>query len=63
MAKRTGIDPATAAAQTALRVALFSEPVAEYPLTLLQRHLDAVITATQDTARHPISENPDWELF
>ena len=49
--------------QTALRVALFSEPVAEYPLTLLQRHPDAVITATQATARHPISENPDWEFF
>jgi len=49
--------------QTALRVALFSEPVAEYPITLLQRHPDAVITATQETARHPISENPDWELF
>jgi glucosamine-6-phosphate deaminase len=49
--------------QTALRVALFSEPAAEYPLTLLQRHPDAVITATQETARHPISENPDWELF
>ena len=49
--------------QTALRVALFSEPVAEYPMTLLQRHPDAVITATQETARHPISENPAWELF
>ena len=49
--------------QTALRVALFSEPVAEYPMTLLQRHADAVITATEETARHPISENPDWELL
>jgi glucosamine-6-phosphate deaminase len=49
--------------QTALRVALFAEPTAEYPMTLLQRHPDAVITATQETARHPISENPDWELF
>jgi len=49
--------------QTALRVALFSEPVAEYPMTLLQRHRDACITATQETARHPISENPDWELM
>jgi len=48
--------------QTALRVALFSEPVSEYPMTLLQRHPDAVITATEETARHPISENPDWEL-
>jgi len=49
--------------QTALRVALFSEPVAEYPLTLLQQHSDACITATRETARHPISENPDWELL
>jgi glucosamine-6-phosphate deaminase len=48
--------------QTALRVALFSDPVAEYPMTLLQTHPDARITATQETARHPISENPDWEL-
>lgn len=49
--------------QTALRVALFSEPVTEYPMTLLQRHPDAVITATLQTSRHPISDNPDWELF
>lgn len=48
--------------QTALRVALFSEPVAEYPITLLQAHPDVLITATLETARHPISENPDWEL-
>lgn len=49
--------------QTALRVALFSEPTPEYPITLLQLHSDALITATLDTARHPIAENPDWELF
>lgn len=49
--------------QTALRVALFSEPTPEYPLTLLQKHPDAVITATLETARHPISEHPEWELF
>jgi glucosamine-6-phosphate deaminase len=49
--------------QTALRVALFSEPVAEYPMTLLQKHSNARITATFETARHPISENPDWELL
>ncbi len=49
--------------QTALRVALFSEPTPEYPMTLLQKHPDAVITATEETARHPVSENPDWELF
>ena len=49
--------------QTALRVALFSEPTPEYPMTLLQTHPDAIITATLETARHPIGENPDWELF
>jgi glucosamine-6-phosphate deaminase len=49
--------------QTALRVALFSEPTPEYPMTLLQRHPDAIITATEETASHPISENPDWELL
>ena len=49
--------------QTALRVALFSEPTPEYPMTLLQTHPDAIITATLETARHPISENPDWELL
>lgn len=49
--------------QTALRVALFSDPTPEYPMTLLQTHPDAIITATEETARHPISENPDWELL
>ncbi len=49
--------------QTALRVALFSEPTAEYPMTLLQRHADAVVTATRDTAYHPLSDHPEWELF
>lgn len=49
--------------QTALRVALFSPPTPEYPMTLLQTHSDAIVTATLETARHPISENPDWELF
>jgi glucosamine-6-phosphate deaminase len=49
--------------QTALRVALFSEPVPEYPMTLLQRHPDALVTATVETARHPIAENPEWELL
>jgi glucosamine-6-phosphate deaminase len=48
--------------QTALRVALFSPPVAEYPMTLLQEHRDALITATIETARHPISEHPEWEF-
>ncbi|MGZ5546289.1 MAG: hypothetical protein ACXWIU_16610 [Limisphaerales bacterium] len=49
--------------QTALRVALFAEPNVEYPMTLLQEHPDAIITATAETARHPISENPEWELL
>jgi glucosamine-6-phosphate deaminase len=49
--------------QTALRVALFAEPTPEYPITLLQGHPDAVVTATLETARHPISLNPDWELL
>jgi len=49
--------------QTALRVALFSDPDPEYPMTLLQEHPDALITATLETARHPISENPDWEIL
>jgi glucosamine-6-phosphate deaminase len=48
--------------QTALRVALFSPVTAEYPLTLLQEHGDALITATVETARHPISEHPEWDL-
>jgi glucosamine-6-phosphate deaminase len=49
--------------QTALRVALFSEPTPEYPITLLQRHPDALLTATLETARHPLAEHPEWELF
>jgi glucosamine-6-phosphate deaminase len=49
--------------QTALRVALFAEPNVEYPITLLQRHPDALIVATRDTATHPISENADWQLL
>ncbi len=49
--------------QTALRVALFAPPNVEYPMTLLQGHPDAIITATAETARHPISENPGWELL
>ena len=48
--------------QTALRVALFSDVTPEYPMTLLQTHPDAVITATRETASHPISENPEWEF-
>ncbi|MFI5387156.1 MAG: hypothetical protein ACHQ50_13675 [Fimbriimonadales bacterium] len=48
--------------QTAFRVALFADPTPEYPLTLLQRHPDAILTATVETARHPISEHPEWDL-
>lgn len=48
--------------QTALRVALFSPLTSEYPITLLQEHPDALITATIETARHPVSEHPEWEL-
>lgn len=48
--------------QTALRVALFGPVTPEYPITLLQEHPDALITATIDTARHPISEHPEWDL-
>lgn len=48
--------------QTALRVALFSEETVEYPMTLLQTHQDALITATNETATHPIAENPEWEF-
>ncbi|WP_298351082.1 hypothetical protein [Runella sp.] len=48
--------------QTALRVGLFSEITSEYPMTLLQEHPDALITATIETASHPISENLDWEF-
>ena len=48
--------------QTALRVTLFSEPDVEYPMTLVQDHKDVIITATRDTATHPISINPQWEF-
>jgi glucosamine-6-phosphate deaminase len=48
--------------QTALRVALFSAPTPEYPMTLLQAHSNALITATIDTASHPISLHPEWDL-
>lgn len=48
--------------QTALRVALFSGVTPEYPMTLLQMHADALITATVETAAHPISENPEWDF-
>jgi glucosamine-6-phosphate deaminase len=48
--------------QTALRVALFGPITPEYPITLLQEHPDALLTATIATASHPISEHPEWDL-
>ncbi len=48
--------------QTALRVALFGPPSTEYPITLLQDHPDVLITATVNTATHPISLHPEWDL-
>ena len=48
--------------QTALRVALFGPMTPEYPITLLQEHPDALLTATVETATHPISEHPEWDL-
>ena len=48
--------------QTALRVALFAEPTPEYPITLLQEHSDALVTATVETATHPVSLHPEWDL-
>lgn len=48
--------------QTALRIALFGPITVEYPMTLLQEHPDALITATVATASHPISEHPEWDL-
>jgi glucosamine-6-phosphate deaminase len=48
--------------QTALRVGLFSPPTVEYPITLLQEHPDALLTATVETATHPVSLHPEWDL-
>ncbi len=48
--------------QTALRVALFSDPDPEWPITLLSRHADAQLTATVETATHPVSLHPEWDL-
>ncbi len=49
--------------QTALRVALFGPVTPEYPMTLLQKHPDALITATVETSRHPVAEHPEWDLL
>lgn len=48
--------------QTALRVALFGPITEEYPITLLQEHPNALITATIETATHPISVRSEWDL-
>jgi len=48
--------------QTALRVALFGPLTVEYPITLLQEHPDGLLTATIETAAHPISLHPEWNL-
>lgn len=48
---------------TAFRAALFAPPCAEYPITLLQEHPDAIVTATRETADHPLSRHPEWKLF
>lgn len=48
--------------QTAVRIVLFSDPTVEYPATLLSTHPDARLTVTYDTARHPISEHPEWKF-
>lgn len=62
-AKKIRIYSATGAwKQTALRIALFSAPTPEYPVTLLSEHPDACITVTKETARHPFSENLQWRF-
>jgi glucosamine-6-phosphate deaminase len=48
--------------QTALRVALLGPITTDYPVTLLQEHPDALLTATIETATHPISQHPEWDL-
>jgi glucosamine-6-phosphate deaminase len=49
--------------QTAFRIALFSDPTPEYPITLTQKHPNTLITATRATATHPLVEHPEWQLF
>lgn len=48
--------------QTALRVALFGPITPDYPITLLQEHPDALITATVETAMHPFGEHANWDF-
>jgi len=49
--------------QTALRVGLFSDEDPLYPITLLQSHPDALLTATRETADHPVSRHPEWRFW
>ncbi len=49
--------------QTAFRAALFAPVCVEYPMTLLQEHPDAIVTATRETADHPCSLHPEWDFF
>lgn len=48
--------------QTALRIALFGPLTPDFPMTLLQEHPDAMLTATVETSRHPVSEHPEWDF-
>ena len=48
---------------TAFRAALFGPMCVEYPVTLLQKHPDALVTATMETATHPCSLHPEWQFF
>lgn len=48
--------------QTALRIALFGSLTPEFPMTILREHKDALLTATIDTARHPIEDHLDWDF-
>jgi glucosamine-6-phosphate deaminase len=43
-------------------VALFSHPTPEYPITLLQDHGDVLLTATVETATHPVALHPEWDF-
>ena len=42
--------------KTVVRVALFSEPTLEYPVTLLPKYIpEVILCCNQDTADHPMS--------
>lgn len=48
--------------QTALRVALFGPLTPEFPMTLVQEHPDPLLTATEETSKHPLSLHPEWDF-